>query len=333
MSVRKFVQKSLKHAAWLAIAFWTGYTFVGYFSPIQELGTRAVTAQLGGWESFWILFYGFATYGNAGFLREQVCKYMCPYARFQSVMFDADTLVISYDPTRGEPRGPRSRKLDHEAAGLGDCVDCGICVQVCPVGIDIRQGLQYECIGCAACVDGCDQVMEKMRYPKGLIRYSTENALQGRYPEKRTGLAKVFAHLLRPRIIIYSVILLGIVATVAATLYLRVPLKVNVLRDRATLVRNASGGRIENVYQLQIINTVERARSFSISASGLPDVEVALDEAQPVEVAAASSRIVPVRLQVNSTGLQPGTHRMEFHVQAADDPRIATDERSIFFSR
>ena len=163
----KFVIKAEKHAAWLAIALWTGYTFVGYFSPIRDLGIRAITWQLGPWEAFWILFYGFATYGNAGFMREQVCKYMCPYARFQSAMFDRDTLIIAYDRERGEPRGARRRKTDRASAGLGHCVDCNICVQVCPTGIDIRKGLQYECIGCAACVDGCDQVMDKMGYPRG----------------------------------------------------------------------------------------------------------------------------------------------------------------------
>ena len=176
MSARKLGKKAAKHGAWIAISLWTGFTFVGYFTPIRPL-LAAIPGGLGGWETFWILFYGFATYGNAGWMREQVCKYMCPYARFQSVMFDKDTLVITYDAGRGEPRGARSRKADAKATGLGDCVDCGICVQVCPTGIDIRKGLQYECIGCAACIDGCDQVMDRMGYPQGLIRYTTENAL------------------------------------------------------------------------------------------------------------------------------------------------------------
>ena len=176
-SLEKFVKKALKHTAWIALAVWTGYTFVGYFTPIRDLGIRAILWDLGGWEAFWIVFYALATYGNAGWMREQVCKYMCPYARFQSVMFDRDTLVIAYDRERGDPRGSRSKKVDAKAAGLGDCIDCSICVQVCPTGIDIRKGLQYECIGCAACIDGCDQVMDKMGYPRGLIRYASENAL------------------------------------------------------------------------------------------------------------------------------------------------------------
>lgn len=169
LSAKKIGLKSAKHATWAAIALWTGFTFVGYFTPIRDLGREVLSLSLGPWESFWILFYGFATYGNAGWMREQVCKYMCPYARFQSAMFDKDTLTITYDAARGEPRGPRNKKADLSTLGLGSCIDCEICVQVCPTGIDIRDGLQYECIGCAACVDGCDQVMDKMGYAKGLI--------------------------------------------------------------------------------------------------------------------------------------------------------------------
>ena len=332
-SLEKVGKKALKHGAWIAVAAWTGFTFVGYFTPILVLVREVLTASLGPWEAFWILFYGAATYGNAGYLREQVCKYMCPYARFQGVMFDADTLVISYDPHRGEPRGPRSRKADRKAAGLGDCVDCGICVQVCPVGIDIRQGLQYECIGCAACIDGCDQVMDRMGYPRGLIRYTTQNALDGKHVEAPTAFHKVAARLTRPRVMIYAGILFIVIAAVAASLYVRVPLKVNVLRDRASLARDAGGGRIENVYQLQIINTVEHPRSFSIAASGLPDLRVVLDGPAPVEVPAASSRIVPLRLQVDPTGLQPGSHRIAFRIFANDDRSVAVDEASIFFTR
>ena len=332
-SVDKVLRKGAKQAAWIALAAFTGFTFVGYFTPIGSLAERLVSTSLSSWESFWILFYGFATYGNAGYLREQVCKYMCPYARFQSVMFDSDTLIVTYDPLRGEPRGPRSRKVDHRAAGLGDCVDCTICVQVCPVGIDIRKGLQYECIGCAACIDGCDQVMDKMGYPRGLIRYSTENALAGAVPEAGTAIAKVTSRLLRPRVIIYSSILAAISIAFVASLYLRVPLKVDVLRDRATLVRDAGDGRIENVYRLQLVNSVERPRRFQISVTGLPGAEVVMDDANPVEVAGASTRMVPVRVRADSQGLSPGSHGIQFHVAAADDPGVATDEKSTFFSR
>ena len=219
MSLDKLVVKALKHAAWLSVALWTGYTFVGYFTPIRDLGVRAITWDLGPWEASWILFYALATYGNAGWLREQVCKSMCPYARFQSVMFDRDTLVIAYDRVRGEPRGGRSKASDSRAKGLGDCIDCGICVQVCPTGIDIRKGLQYECIGCAACIDGCNQVMDSMEYPRGLIRYTTDNALAA-----GEGAASIRRRLLRPRTALYGVALLAIVAVAIALLAMRNPL-------------------------------------------------------------------------------------------------------------
>lgn len=170
-------RKAAKHGVWLAIGLWTGFTFVGYFTPIQTLWAESFTLAFGPWEWFWVNFYGLATYGNAGFLREQVCKYMCPYARFQSAMFDRDTLIISYDAERGDPRGTRGRNTDLAAAKLGHCIDCNLCVQVCPVGIDIRDGLQYECIACTACIDACNGVMDKMKYPRGLIRYATSNGL------------------------------------------------------------------------------------------------------------------------------------------------------------
>ena len=332
-SPRKLALKGAKHAAWIAIAAWTGFTFVGYFTPIQTLAQEVVTAALSPWELFWILFYGGATYGNAGYLREQVCKYMCPYARFQSVMFDSDTLIVTYDPLRGEPRGPRSRKVDHRTVGLGDCVDCTICVQVCPVGIDIRKGLQYECIGCAACIDGCDQVMDKMGYPRGLIRYSTENALLGKSSEKTTAFAKVTAQLLRPRILVYSAVLCTLIAALIVGLYVRVPLKLNVLRDRTTLTRDAGGGLIENVYRLQIGNAAEHERRFVITVHGLPGAQVVLDETSPVEVLAASTRMLPVRVRVDPQGVPRGSHPITFTVIAGDDPKVAVNEKSTFFLR
>src|SRR5690242_1554117 len=270
MSLEKFLVKALKHTAWLVVALWTGYTFVGFFTPIRDLGVRAITWQLGPWEAFWVLFYALATYGNAGWLREQVCKYMCPYARFQGVMFDKDTLVITYDRERGEPRGGRAKAVDPRGQGLGDCIDCNICVQVCPTGIDIRNGLQYQCIGCAACIDGCDQVMDKMGYPRGLIRYSTQHAV-----EKKLDFRQTLRRALRPRVLVYSAILGGVICAAIAGLWLRVPLKVDVIRDRAAISREVEDGQIENVYRLQIMNTSESRRVFSIGVEGIASARLA----------------------------------------------------------
>jgi len=321
---RKVGLKAAKHFVWGALSLWTGFTFVGYFTPIHMLLAEAARLSFGAWEWFWILFYGFATYGNAGWMREQVCKYMCPYARFQSSMFDTDTLVITYDPQRGEPRGSRARKADPKSLGLGDCVDCGICVQVCPTGIDIRKGLQYECIGCAACIDGCDQVMDKMGYPRGLIRYASENALQ----QHATGSA-MLRRIFRPRTMVYTAILLAVATAGGVSLYLRNPLKMDVIRDRGALAREASPGVIENVYKIQIMNTDEKARTFRLSAEGLPGLAVA-GMPQTLEVGAAATRLLPMRLQVPADAAKPGTHRIELVLEAVDDSSISRREKSTF---
>jgi len=310
---RKIRLKATKHALWIALALWTGFTFVGYFTPIRELWGEVWSADLGGWQTFWILFYGFATYGNAGWMREQVCKYMCPYARFQGVMFDPDTLIITYDGNRGEPRGPRNKSVDYKAKGLGDCVDCGICVQVCPTGIDIRNGLQYECIGCGACVDGCNQVMAKMGYPKGLIRYSTEKAIQ----QNLQG-AQIARRMARPRVLLYTGILAVVTIVALLSLVARVPVKVDVVRDRGLISRDASDPVVQNVYRLQIMNTQERAARFTIAASGIDGIKL-LGDPQPIALGPATARWVPVRIEVPRENAEPGSNRIEFTVQAVPE--------------
>jgi len=312
LSLEKVFLKGAKHGTWIALSLWTGFTFVGYVTPIRELWGEVMTLSTGPWETFWILFYGFATYGNAGWMREQVCKYMCPYARFQSAMFDKDTLIITYDRKRGEPRGKGESK--------GDCVDCGICVQVCPTGIDIRDGLQYECIGCAACIDGCDQVMDKVGRPQKLIRYSTTHAMEGR-PTR----------VLRPRVLLYSAVLLAIAAAAIVSLYLRVPLKVDVIRDRAAISREVEGGLIENVYRLQIMNTVEQARAFEVSVAGLPEIHIPGETT--VGVPAATSRIVTFKVRAPAARVQPGSHPIEFRVSALGVADVAVREESVFIAR
>ena len=323
MSLEKFVIKALKHTAWGTLALWTGFTFVGYFTPIKTLGMEFFTATLGPWQTFWILFYGFATYGNAGWMREQVCKYMCPYARFQGVMFDPDTLIVTYDAQRGEPRGARSKKADYKAAGKGDCVDCSICVQVCPTGIDIRDGLQYECIGCSACIDACDQVMDKMDYPRGLIRYSTEHALAENWGRKQ-----IIAHILRPRTLLYGAILAAVVIAAGVGLTLRQPLKVDVIRDRATLAREVEGGLIENVYRLQIMNLAEEPRRFALSVTGLKGLQIDTDPI--VEIPAAATQAVSVRVRAEADAGKRGSNRIYFEIRAFNHDEVFVREKASF---
>ena len=325
-NLSKWGKKAGKHALWIALSLWTGFTFVGYFSPLHDLLSAVHGLHFGPWESFWILFYGFTTYGNAGWMREQVCLYMCPYARFQSVMFDPDTLVITYDAQRGEPRGARSRSADRKTLEIGDCVDCGICVQACPTGIDIRRGLQYECIGCAACIDGCDQVMDKLGYARGLIRYSTENAVRGRVDER-----SIVRRVWRPRTLVYGALLFAICAAFVTALTMRVPLKLDVIRDRATLMRETSDGLIENVYQLQIMNTGEEPRSLLLTVSGIPGLR--LMTPQPIAVAPASSLSVPVELRIDPASVTPGSHAVRFELVDSAHANVRTTAKTMFYVR
>jgi cytochrome c oxidase accessory protein FixG len=321
-SLNKLFKKTTKHALWLGLALWTGFTFVGYFTPIGDLGREVLNAGMGSWEIFWVLFYGFATYGNAGFLREQVCKYMCPYARFQSAMFDKDTLIVTYDIARGEPRGARSRKADPAALNLGACVDCSLCVQVCPTGIDIRKGLQYECIGCGACADICDTVMDKLGYARGLVKYSTQHAI-----EQRWSTAQTWRHVMRPRVLIYTGILLLVCVALFTSLALRTPLKVDVVRDRGVLARMVEGGKIENVFRLQVMNATESAQHYTISVSGIEGLRVASDTT--VDVGATQARWVAVRVQMPFEAASEGAHPVAFDIQA-QDASIHVHEKSVF---
>ncbi|MDM0052841.1 cytochrome c oxidase accessory protein CcoG [Variovorax sp. J22R115] len=321
-STEKVIKKCFKHAVWIAIGLWTGFSFVGYFTPIRELGASMLHATMGSWEIFWVLFYGFATYGNAGFMREQVCKYMCPYARFQSAMFDRDTLIVSYDAAVGEPRGVPAKGRADSAPALGHCVDCKLCVQVCPTGIDIRNGLQQECIGCGLCVDACNIVMKKTAQPPGLIRYATQNGMANRWTSRQ-----VLQRVLRPRVLVYGALLAALSIGLFASLVARMPLKVDVVRDRAALARIVDGGQIENVYRLQIMNATEEMQRYRIEASGLDRLEVASE--QLVDVAPAESRWVAVRLRLPFGAAAAGSHEVYFDVHS-EDGRGHVSEKAVF---
>ncbi|TNF86192.1 MAG: cytochrome c oxidase accessory protein CcoG [Gammaproteobacteria bacterium] len=317
-SAAKIRTKVVKHTVWILFSLWTGFTFVAYFTPIDELANKLLTGNLGPWETFWILFYSFATYGNAGFMREQVCLYMCPYARFQSAMFDSDTLIVAYHPERGEPRGSRRRGSDPREQGLGDCIDCNVCVQVCPTGIDIRDGLQYECIACSACIDGCDEIMDKMNYPRGLIRYTTENSTLGQ-PQ----------NLLRPRIMVYAAILLILLGSLLTHMLYRIPLELDVIRDRNTLYRETREGLIENVYTLKILNMDSKSHQYILSADGIDGLKLVLDE-PVIEVPAGTVHQLIARIQADEFNMENRSETITFRLQAQDANHLLTSEEARF---
>ena len=312
----KIQKKVLKQICWITLALFTGFSFVGYFVPVRLLASDLVTLQANSWTVFWLLFYAFATYGNAGFMREQVCKYMCPYARFQGAMFDRDTLVITYDAERGEPRGGRRRGSDATAQGLGDCVDCTMCVQVCPTGIDIREGLQYECIACAACIDACDTIMDKVGSPKGLIRYSTERALEHKS-----------YRLLRPRTLVYTGILVTLMATMVASMALRKPAIMDVIRDRNALYRDVGRQGIENSYSIRIINKHNEDHVYQLSVSGPEGIQIRTETRIPV--AGESVATVPVSVTVPHENAAGG-NVISFEISSLDDSNIQVIEESRF---
>jgi cytochrome c oxidase accessory protein FixG len=326
-SWNKLWRKGGKQATWVALALFTGLSFVGYFTPIREL----LSFSLGPWEAFWVLFYGFATYGNAGFMREQVCKYMCPYARFQSAMFDHDTLIVGYDPVRGEPRGNNALRKKGAARGaaVGDCIDCGLCVQVCPTGIDIRDGLQYQCISCAACIDVCDGVMDKMGTPRGLIRYDTQNGMA-----RQLTPAQRWRRILRPRVLIYTALLLCLAGGVLWSLAHRADFRVDVVRDRATLARQVEDGWIENVYRLQLMNATESVQQLRIDADGLPGLR--LSQAAGVTLGPAEARWVTVALRLPpeaAAQLKPGAQAIHWHVSASGGGSAVTEKSTFIVPR
>ena len=321
-SMEKLVKKCYKHIIWISLSIWTGFTFVGYFTPIRDLAMEFFLTQMSSWELFWVFFYAFATYGNAGFMREQVCKYMCPYARFQSAMFDNDTLIVTYDSERGEPRGARAKSADARILNLGACVDCSLCVQVCPTGIDIRQGLQYECIGCGACADVCDTVMDKLGYDRGLVRYTTQNAMDNKWTPK-----EMWQRLMRPRVQIYTLILAAVTIGLLVSLSLRTPFKVDVVRDRSTLSRITESGTLENVYRLQIMNAAETVQTYHLSVKGLPNLNITTET--EVAVDPAQARWVVLRAEVPYGSVQSGSHKIVFEIQTLGSDAF-TVEKSVF---
>lgn len=318
MSFNKFWRKALTHLCWLGFALLTALIFVGYFTPIGPLFADFFTLQAGFWSVLFVLIFTFCTYGNAGWMREIMCTHMCPYARFQSAMFDKDTFTVTYDAARGENRGPRSKKdVNYKEKGLGDCIDCNLCVHVCPTGIDIRNGLQYECINCGACIDACDDTMTKMGYPKGLISYTTEHTLQGRP-------AKIF----RPKLVGYFMVLLVVSGAFMINLAIRKPLELDIIRDRGALYRETPEGLIENTYTLGIINKSQQPKTFVLSVTGIDGlIWIGPDE---VSLAGGESRNVVVSLALDPYDVSLPILPLTFSIQHLDNPQIAVSQSNTF---
>ena len=316
-SLNKLARRSAKHTLWLGISVLTGLTFVGYFTPIRPLAVELLTWQIGGVSLFWVLFFTGATYINAGWLREAVCMHMCPYARFQSVMFDKDTLTISYNTARGERRGPRKREVQPADAGLGDCIDCQLCVQVCPTGIDIRDGLQMECIGCAACIDACDSIMDKMGYARGLVSYTSEHQLQGGK-----------THLLRPSLIGYSAVLLVMIAALVVALIERPMVSLDVTKDRG-MFRENSQGLIENIYSLKVINKTQQRQDYRVELVDADGFQLQ----GKTRISLAPGEIVDMPVSVALLAEKPASssQSLRFKVTDVDEPWIysAADSRFV----
>lgn len=329
-SMEKVARKAAKQVVWVAISLWTGFTFVAYFTPLQSLAQGAVQGNWSAWESFWVFFYALMLYGNAGFLREQVCKHMCPYARFQSAMFDRDTLIIGYDSRRGDQRGARPRSTSATARGQGDCIDCTLCVQVCPTGIDIRDGLQSNCIGCAACIDACDAVMDKIGAPRGLVRYATQNAMDQGWDRRQ-----MLARLLRPRVLVYGLLLLVLTLAFVIGLGARNPLKFDVIRDRGVQARIVGSGDIENVYRLHVTHTLEQPQRYAIRVSGPQGLQLSPDSPHTVLLDSASERWLPLAVflpaaQAAELSGQNVPIQFHLHPEGAQDLDATTTEASRF---
>ncbi len=316
-NAQKIARRAAKHISWLFVGFVTGLTFVGYFYPIKELVVDFATCSVGQWALMWTVFFTLATYINAGWMREQVCMYMCPYARFQSVMFDKDTLIVSYDTKRGESRGSRKHGSDYAAQGLGDCIDCELCVQVCPTGIDIRDGLQYECIGCALCIDACNSIMDKMKYPNGLISYTSEHQLEGGT-----------THWLRPRIIGYFIVLLIMVGLFTTHILSRIPLELTVIRDRTELYLTTDSGQIENIYTLHLLNMDKSMHEFHISISGIEGAQIIGETLYTLDGGEIAS--VTLRVRADPAALNKPSQTLHFDVMATDMPSLSTTSESRF---
>ena len=320
MNFDKLWRKTAKHSCWVLFSLYTAITFAGYFTPIRTLLPELLTLSASSYALWSIAVFTVCTYGNAGWMREIMCLHICPYSRFQSAMFDKDTFTVSYDEKRGESRGPRSRKQDPKELELGDCIDCNLCVQVCPTGIDIRNGLQYECINCGACIDACDGVMEKMNYAPGLISYTTERNLENSSEQTKA---------VRGKLVGYLLILVVLCVALVANITMRKPMELDIIRDRNQLYRVNYEGLIENTYTLKVINKAQASQTYSVSIKGLSNYEVIGKLVLQVE--AGRSMNLPLSVIIDPYDLKKPVTEFSFVVTDSAEPDVTLSQKSNFF--
>lgn len=328
--IQKLWKKGVTHFIWLVIGLLTGGAWVFYFNDAPTLMEQILHFDVPPTVLGWIIALTLSTYVMAGFARQQVCKYMCPYARFQSAMFDRDTLIISYDEQRGEPRGKFKEK---EEKGYGDCIDCSLCVQVCPVGIDIREGLQYECIACGLCVDACNDVMDKLSLPKGLIRYDTTVNQELRDEGKKE--PSFWAHIFRARTYYYTAIMLAVAGVMLYSLLNRAPLELHVLHDRNPLFVKLSDGTIRNGYDIKVLNKTHEDREYKIKLSGLDNAEYRMNGTGAVDVnrfRVFADSVGHFRLFLKAPKQAQERHDITFHLEELDT-KVTDEVDSVFISK
>ena len=314
----KVIRKSVKHICWIVLSLITAYTFIGYFYPIKTLVVDSLHLKVNYTALFWLVFFSLATYLNAGWLREKVCLHMCPYARFQAVMYTQDTLVVTYDAQRGENRGARNTSKT-AVSGLGDCVDCSLCVVVCPVDIDIRDGLQYPCINCGLCVDACNNVMQKMGYKQDLIRFTSHND-----PLQKKSIGP------RSKALITAIFSVAACVAFAYLILIRAPLSLDVIRDRSGLLYGHSAEGIENIYQVKINNKAVKQSIFVLEIDSNLQYKIVTNPNISVRTGEVGTLLVKVI--ADSESRQRASRRFNFVIKDSETDQVLASQETRFIA-
>ncbi len=319
-NAEKIRKRALKHLMWIILCTTTSVTFLGYFSGIYDAWYGLFTLQYNvyEWVSFILVFVLF--YVSTGYVREQVCNWICPYARIQAVMTDKDTITTTYDYHRGEPRGRRKKGQDNDS--LGDCVDCNLCVSVCPTGVDIRNGNQIGCINCGVCIDACDDIMEKVGKEKGLIRFMSYHELENQSTTHR--------RFLRPRPLFYIAITTATFLGIMYGLFFKSDIDINVRHERSPLYTLMSDRSIQNVFHTIILNKTEHAAKFTLEASGIDGLISNLD-GKILELKTGEAKKVTLRVKVPQKNLTQERQPITLTLRSIDNPEIFKVYESMFF--